>query len=381
MPRREPYLFPAGFTDAPSPMAPVFDGFVVNFLMVVVVLDTTKDRFQSKIEQRALPPVSKSSFPTSESSASTLRTVRGALDSPRGHLSRNSRVIWWLVAGMLAATIAAFEARGLSLSWEVVSIINSCNLIFLAVSFFYRHIRRDQTIALCTEGFAQLILVLSLGCMLSYPIATIGMPYRDSILNAADLWMGLDWRAYLNLFDSSPLLGDLSYFAYGSILLQIVVLMTALAVTSRFARIQQYILASALALAVTLVIFIVVPAGGIYSFLNVRPSEFGNLAPVLTTEQIVYLDALRSGQTTTINELIGLITFPSFHTVWAILFMWGFFPVRRLRSGAFLLNLFMIASTPVQGAHYFIDLIGGAIVAVLSISAAVRLFPARCQAP
>jgi len=143
---------------------------------------------------------------------------------------------------MLAATIAAFEASGLSLSWEVVSIINSCNLIFLAVSFFYRHIRRDQTIALCTEGFAQLTLVLSLGCMLSYPVATIGMPYRDSILNAADLWMGLDWRAYLKLFNSSPLLGDLSHFAYGSVQLQITILMTALAVTSRFARIQQYIL-------------------------------------------------------------------------------------------------------------------------------------------
>jgi membrane-associated phospholipid phosphatase len=53
--------------------------------------------------------------------------------------------------------------------------------------------------------------------------------------------------------------------------------------------------------------------------------------------------------------------------------MWGFFPIRELRFGAIFLNLFVIASTPIQGAHYFIDLIGGVIVAVIAICAAALL--------
>jgi membrane-associated phospholipid phosphatase len=48
-----------------------------------------------------------------------------------------------------------------------------------------------------------------------------------------------------------------------------------------------------------------------------------------------------------------------------------------LRYGAILLNLFMIATTPIQGAHYFIDLVGGTIVAVAAIYVAVRFMGGR----
>ena len=115
------------------------------------------------------------------------------------------------------------------------------------------------------------------------------------------------------------------------------------------------------------------PAGGIYSFLEIQPWEFANLSPIMTTDQIMRLDALRSGQHTLISELEGLITFPSFHAVWAFLFMWGFFPIKQFRFGAIFLNLLVIASTPIQGAHYFIDVVGGLIIAVVAIWAATRL--------
>lgn len=38
-----------------------------------------------------------------------------------------------------------------------------------------------------------------------------------------------------------------------------------------------------------------------------------------------------------------------------------------------MLNLFVIASTPTQGAHYFIDIVGGAAAAGITIYAATRL--------
>ena len=143
---------------------------------------------------------------------------------------------------------------------------------------------------------------------------------------------------------------------------------------------QQYILATAVALAVTLAVFAFVPAEGTFAFLEIGPQEYANLAPVTTTHQLVSLDALRSGKIVEIADMEGLITFPSFHTAWAILFMWGFYPVRKLRLAAIALNLLMIASTPVMGAHYFVDLLGGIIVALAAIAAAVRLFPKSHEA-
>jgi len=249
----------------------------------------------------------------------------------------------------------------------------------LTVSSLYRLFRPDPSIACGTECAAQLMLVLSLGCVLSYPLAKVGFPYRDAGLNAADIWMGLDWRAYLHFFNDRPLLGTLARLIYDSVFVQFLILIASLAAPSRLLRLQQYIFATALALVVTLAVFTFVPAGGIYTFLAISPDEFANLSPVMSTDQIIYLDAIRSGEHTLVSSLAGLVTFPSFHATWAILFIRGFYPIRRLRYGAILLNLFMLVITPIQGAHYFIDLVGGVVVAAAAIYVAVRFMPGREQ--
>jgi membrane-associated phospholipid phosphatase len=288
-------------------------------------------------------------------------------------LAHNSRVIWLVIAGMSVATIVGYWATGLTFAWYCIQTIGLCALPFLAVSLFYRRLRPDPLISFATEAFAQLLLVLTLGSALSYPLAAAGFPYRDALLNSADTWMGLDWRAYLKFVNDRPLLGTITKLAYDSPLAQLMVLMTILVPTLRFVRLQRFVLANALGLCIALAVFTFVPAAGIYSFLNIEHSEFGNLSPVMTTDQQIYLDALRSGQHMLVDEMSGLITFPSFHAAWAFFFMWAFYPVKWLGTGAILLNLVVLAATPVQGAHYFIDLIGGAIVAAISIYGAVRL--------
>jgi hypothetical protein len=281
---------------------------------------------------------------------------------------------------MAVGTIAAFWTANLSFAWTSAGIILIWVVIFLAVSGFYRRFRPDPSIIYGTECAAQLALVFALGCALSYPLATAGFPYRDAALNAVDTWMGLDWQAYLHFINERPLLGTLARLAYGSVLFQSILLIMCLAGPSRLVRLQQNIFATAIALVVTLAVFIFVPASGIYTFLNISPHEFANLSPVMTTDQILRLDALRSGEHTLVSEMTGLVTFPSFHAAWAVLFMWGFYPIRLLRHGAILLNLFIIATTPIQGAHYFIDLVGGTIVAVAAIYVAVRFMGGRERA-
>jgi membrane-associated phospholipid phosphatase len=288
-------------------------------------------------------------------------------------LARNSRVIWRVIAAMSVATIVAYRAASLSFALSSAITILSCVLIFLTVSCCYRRLRPDPWIGFGAEACAQLTLVLSLGIALSYPLATAGFPYCDALLNSADRWMRLDWRTYLHFINDHATLAVLTWLAYRSMLFQFAVLALALVTASQIARLQQYVLASALALFLTLAVFTFMPAGGIYSFLQIEPAEFANLSPIMTHNQTQLLDALRTGQQTMVDQMQGLITFPSFHAVWAILFAWGFYPIKQLRFGALMLNLLVIASTPIQGAHYFIDIVGGAAVAGIAIYAATRL--------
>src|SRR5439155_17310083 len=68
--------------------------------------------------------------------------------------------------------------------------------------------------------------------------------------------------------------------------------------------------------------------------------------------------------------LAGIVTFPSFHAASAVLYAWAFWPVVWARPIAILANGMMMAATPIDGGHYFIDLIAGIAIAVPAIMAA-----------
>jgi membrane-associated phospholipid phosphatase len=69
-----------------------------------------------------------------------------------------------------------------------------------------------------------------------------------------------------------------------------------------------------------------------------------------------------------LSQLQGLISFPSYHTVLAVLLTYAH---RRslLLIPIALVNGIMLFSIPTVGQHYLVDIIAGAAVAVLAISA------------
>jgi membrane-associated phospholipid phosphatase len=291
----------------------------------------------------------------------------------RTRITVNGRIIWGIIALMAVMDLFAYHAAGLGIDFH-----GSFKAFFLipliaAVSCFYRYWRHDQWIAIGADSCAQIASILLLGMMLTYPLATLAFPYQDSALHAMDRWAGIDWQAYLALFNASPTLSFISKAAYVSMQLQYPLVIVALTASSRFLRLQQYIFTVLIALALTLAIFTFVPAVGAYAYLHVSLDHYANISPIVTFEQMHHLEAMRHGNWPVIRDMEGLISFPSFHTISAILFSWALFPIGKLRWPVLVLNALLIASTPVQGAHYFVDILGGALVASFAILAAPLL--------
>ena len=69
-------------------------------------------------------------------------------------------------------------------------------------------------------------------------------------------------------------------------------------------------------------------------------------------------------------NLGGIVTFPSFHAASAVLYTWALWPLRWSRPLVVLVNGVMLAATPLNGGHYFIDVIAGVAIAVSAIVAA-----------
>src|SRR5262249_24403227 len=84
-----------------------------------------------------------------------------------------------------------------------------------------------------------------------------------------------------------------------------------------------------------------------------------------------HLDALRSHVRTLITwrDAEGIITFPSFHAVWAVLLTAAFWRRGWLFYAIGVLNLAVIAWTVTTGMHYFTDVLAGIAIAAGVIAA------------
>ena len=116
---------------------------------------------------------------------------------------------------------------------------------------------------------------------------------------------------------------------------------------------------------ITAVGFYWLPAKGTYGL------AYGLNVPAWFQRCSVDFDALRSGARTVVTwrGAEGLIAFPSFHAIWAVLLAaafyrrgWIFWPIAAL-------NLLVIASTITTGMHYFTDVLAGLAISALVIVA------------
>jgi membrane-associated phospholipid phosphatase len=111
--------------------------------------------------------------------------------------------------------------------------------------------------------------------------------------------------------------------------------------------------------------------------LGLQPYDYPNLDPAAAFVHVAHLSALRAGtlRVISLDGAEGLITFPSYHAALGVIFATSFWTVRSLRWPGLAVNTVMIAATPIDGGHYFIDVLAGIMVAAVSLAAvrALRL--------
>lgn len=70
----------------------------------------------------------------------------------------------------------------------------------------------------------------------------------------------------------------------------------------------------------------------------------------------------------------GLIGFPSFHTIWAILLAYTCWSRKKLLYGVSIFSFLVIVATLASGWHFLSDIIGGVLVAFISIFLTEKFF-------
>ena len=280
----------------------------------------------------------------------------------------------WVPLGLIAlAVVVAMALSGFSI--ELTSAPLPVGMAVAYVGYAYRKAhwsaKRDPRVIFILGSTGQMLLIPVLITPMTYIAASANLPLVDAPLMALDRALGLDWMAYFNFIYSRHALLYGTVLAYGMIGWQVFGVPIVLGATRRFRRLQEFTLAFAVALVVTTAISVFTPAMGTYDFLHVTtdPNVF---TPGAYHDQLHDLPMVRDGSLRQLDlmNLTGIVTFPSFHSAAAVLYLWAFWPVRWFRPVAVVANIAMLLATPLGGGHYFVDVLAGIAVAAAAIMAA-----------
>jgi hypothetical protein len=264
-------------------------------------------------------------------------------------------------------TITLLWRSGLSLDVSKLSIqIPISILVIYTLSYrlkhrfwiYSRYYLEDVT------GFA---LISASGAVNAYALAKMSSGYTDHILDLADHILGLDWVAAYRLVATHMTARIILSYAYDTIRITPVILLTILAVTGNRHHSRNFVFLFGVTLYITVWVSFFFPCAS-----TLQHYFPGGGAPFLTAlgyEQFKTIEAMRRETLSSIDlqNLIGLVNFPSFHAASAILITWGSWPVRFARWPMLLVNLAMIIATPIEGNHYFVDVIAGTTLPIIII--------------
>jgi hypothetical protein len=289
-------------------------------------------------------------------------------------LGRLDRLIWAIVAVVAAIVLAAPLLSEFRIAWHSFAPPVLAVTILVTAGSFYRHWRGDPRLASALTSTAQVVAFAAAGAPLSYLAASADLPLHDDALAAVDRALGLDWTAMLAWMNAAPLVFGMLRPIYLSLTLQMTTVVLCLAFSGRLAWLRVYTLAFILAALISIGISAMLPAAGAWPHYAPDPSDTLHLLPTVSTSWPVFY-GLRDG---TFRSLVaigseGIITFPSLHAALAVIVVAALWPVPVARWLFLMLNLLMLLATPVDGSHYFIDVLAGIVLAVVCLTSARML--------
>lgn len=241
-----------------------------------------------------------------------------------------------------------------------------------AVALFYKFSGRSARIAQMAQWCLLWLIFSTAGVVLTYLAAARGGSWHDAQFAALDAALGFDWIGWFEFVARHPLIRIPLALAYDSLMLQIIGSVIYFAYRGCEDTNRRLLLNTLVSVLMTSAVFSLLPALGpwIYHLHSIAAYDL-----YLTDLQGLH-DGLLSSFA--IPQLKGIVCFPSFHTVQAILLTHA-----HRRSATFVpvasLNGLMLISLPSEGGHYFVDIVAGAGVAALAILVTHRLERRRAE--
>jgi PAP2 superfamily len=278
------------------------------------------------------------------------RAPRKVLDDPDYILRAWAAILIVAAIDWVWASHAGFKISGVGTALPELAML-------AAVGFFFDYTGRARQVSDAAHYCALWISFAVVLELYSYVVATLRMPMWDLQFARADAALGFNWSAGFDWITTSGwTLRYIFEHAYNSMIIQIFASIAFFALIKRPDRNRELLWIGILSALITITLSGLFPAVGPYG-----KGGMPAWSAVLLT--------IRDGSLSkfALANMTGIVAFPSFHTVIAILLVYVHRPPLRSFVPVAILNALMLVAIPFAGHHYLVDMIAGVAVATVSI--------------
>jgi membrane-associated phospholipid phosphatase len=303
-----------------------------------------------------------------------------------GRVGRNIFIVLAVTVGFALAdllwlpfsTVTLDQRNFIELAKTAIVLVGSYGVgrfvIFRLRSVDSRMARIMRRVAMSLKAIAAAgALFIPLGftsAVFMYLASATNRPLMDATFANIDATLGFDWRSFLALTNSMPALAMVLIVAYHSITPQVVLVFAGHAFARQANRLFEFVALLAVSSAFTGPLMALMPAAGAYAYFRPTPDKYASFTSDAGMWHYAELLRLRSGEEfhLIVAKSQGLVTFPSYHTVLAILVVYSVREFRWLAIPLALLNTTMIVATLPEGGHHLTDVIVGILIAAATIA-------------
>jgi len=232
-------------------------------------------------------------------------------------------------------------------------------LFSLSVPYlFYKKFRPDPNIVSLLQSFFFLFSYIPLMLILSYLVTTLNQPLVDPFLAVFDRYVGFDAPDFAKWVQNHTIVFIILAAFYNTFLIQFPFIIIYFSFLGETIRLERFFMQFMMAAPLTALIAGLFPALGQWGLNPPIPELLSAFHHVIELRHNI-LD---------ITTTDGIITFPSFHTIMALFYIYIFRNQRKIIFIPIVItNLLLIFSCVPIGGHYLIDIAGGIFVFIIVV--------------
>lgn len=266
------------------------------------------------------------------------------------------------------------QIKGVGVDWTGYGVTCAIGIGAIVIGQLYRTKRLEEKIALATTA-SGLFILFTISCSIfNYLLLPVGDRRIDPLLIKLDAMLHYSWPEAVVYVASLPWLASLLRFIYMSSLPQLIVILIILGFLGQRERLHQFLLTGVFGALMAIAFWAVFPSSGPSAF-EILPAEVARsfvVGAAYGTE--LNRLALDGPSFLSPKDALGLIAFPSFHTVMACMAVWFMAQTKRVFPLFLIVNILMLPAILVQGGHHLVDVFAGFIVFGLALVAS-RMLP------